>query len=387
MNELIDRLTNRLESLADTSDAHRDVDSVMAGTPRNRPETITARQPRRTIAKVAAVAIALAGVGGIIALTATHDSPATQAPIETSPAPVSLPDVSTPVATTQADTTRPAGTVPEFDAATAVDPAELSDDTWLIPGWLPDDYELVVALDHRGEPVAGAQAMTFRNSSGDSIAFAVTSSPAQQTPQPWTRRTIGDGYEASARFDSIGATIHASRIDAASFNKLVAETRVGTLDDVPEDALITFPDPDPGEPVATYDADGVTVALYAQGVNGYYCLEGVIGVCSQRIPDGEIMTSHGGGATAGVTGSTTVTSTATGIVDASVDRIEVEFIDGQRISVQPTDLTGRYDERFWLVRTDIELDEPQRFGESIDTVSTVTAYDSDGNILHVDTGL
>lgn len=387
MNELIDRLTNRLMSLADTSDAHRDVDGVMAGTPRNRPETITARQLRRTIAKVAAVAIALAGVGGIIALTATQDSPGTHTPIDTSPAPASVPDVSTPVATTQADTTTPAGTVPEFDAATAVDPTELSDDTWLIPGWLPDDYELVLAINHRGEPVAGSQTMSFRNPSGDTIGFTVTSSPPQQPPQPWTRQTIGDGYEASVRFDSTWATIHASRIDAASFNKLVAETRAGTLDDVPEDALITFPDPDPGEPVATYDANGVTVALYAQGVNGYYCLEGVIGVCPQRIPDGEIMTSHGGGATAGASESTMVTSTATGIVNASVDRIEVEFIDGQRISVQPTDLTGRYGERFWLVRTDIELDEPQSFGESIDTVSTVTAYDSDGNILHVDTGL
>ncbi len=89
MNELIDRLTDRLESLADTSDAHRDIDGVMAGTKRNRPETITARQSRRTLVQVAAVAIALAGVGGIIALTATQDSPGTHAPIETSSAPAS----------------------------------------------------------------------------------------------------------------------------------------------------------------------------------------------------------------------------------------------------------------------------------------------------------
>jgi hypothetical protein len=388
VNELIERLTSRLETLAETAEAQRDIDGVVTGTPRTRPAMISGRQSHRTVVWVAAAVIVLGGVGGMIALASDPNSPDSQAPIETNPlrpAPATTPKAEETTNSAVADTTGPS--VPDFDAVAAPDPGQLTSDSWLLPTWLPDDYELVYAISADAGLNRSTRTLNYENSTGDSIGLTVTATPAEQPPQPWTRQAIENGYEASAHSASSWATIHASHIDATDFNRLIAETRVGTIEDVPDDLLITYPNPAPGDPVATYDADGVTVALYADGINGYYCLQGAIGVCPQTIPDGEIMTSHGGGASAGVTGSTTVTSTATGIVSSIVDRVEVEFIDGQRISVQPTDLTGRYDERFWIVTIDIELDEPQQFGDTTDTVRTVTAYDRNGTILHVDQGL
>ena len=100
---------------------------------------------------------------------------------------------------------------------------------------------------------------------------------------------------------------------------------------------------------------------------------------------GKVMTDHGGGAGTGNVGSTTTTAMAMGIVDPKVARIEAEFVDGQRISVQPTDLTDLHENRFWLIITNVELDTPLEVGgDPGGSVCTVTAFDSDGNILGVD---
>jgi hypothetical protein len=195
---------------------------------------------------------------------------------------------------------------------------------------------------------------------------------------------------ATASKSSNTASISADRLNAVEFNRLFDGVKPATRDDVPSDAFLSLADVTDDDIVATYDHNGFPYVMQAEGVNDYYCVKaGGAGGCPLWIKPDQLMTSHGGGSTAAMSGSTTITSSASGIVQPIVDRIEVEFVDGQRISVEPTDLTGRIDHKFWIVATDIELDapyDPDPGESSPRPVVSVTAYDRDGNVLQVDSG-
>lgn len=91
MNELTDRLSERLDRLADTAHAHRDVDAVMAGERTDHTNVATSRPKQRVLAQVAAAAVLIAGVGALITVAAVQDPPTAQAPIATEPAESPLP--------------------------------------------------------------------------------------------------------------------------------------------------------------------------------------------------------------------------------------------------------------------------------------------------------
>lgn len=82
MNDTPERLTNRLEQLADSAHAHRDIDSVMAGTPSTHAAVTEDRSSGRVLTQVAAASIVVAGVGAIVAFGAIQDPPAAQAPTD-----------------------------------------------------------------------------------------------------------------------------------------------------------------------------------------------------------------------------------------------------------------------------------------------------------------
>ena len=73
---LADRLTDRLEQLAGSAQAHRSVDRVMSAAPSVQAPESNARRWSRPVVQVAAVIIVLAGLGAIVAVAAGKDSPA-----------------------------------------------------------------------------------------------------------------------------------------------------------------------------------------------------------------------------------------------------------------------------------------------------------------------
>lgn len=93
MNDVISKLERRLDELASSAHANRDIESVRAGKPQT--SAIAARtrhaNRRRFAVQVAAGAVLVAGVGGLIAISASDDEPVAQAPPETQPAVRALP--------------------------------------------------------------------------------------------------------------------------------------------------------------------------------------------------------------------------------------------------------------------------------------------------------
>ncbi len=365
---------------------------------------------------LAAAAVVLVLIGGLITLDAVRQSPDSttpgDAPLTTSEAsePVEVDDVATTLPQSSTTTEAPSTTTePPFDATLGIDLGTIGPDDWVLPTWLPDGYEITFALEvlhpagftESGDVIEGSggatRSVTYEHPDGGTINLGVRRfSFDGLVDRPWTRTSHDGGYFADARIDPVQVNISADRLDAADFARLFAGAAIGTREDVPSTALISMGDLEreisDGLPVVTFDFNGEPRSMYAVGVNGYYCVSA--GVCPMTIPRGSVMTAHGGGPWAGMSGSATITASPFGIVTSEVDRVEVEFIDGQRITAFPTDLTGRFDDKFWLVVTEIELDaplaEPTLDGseppEDAWPVRTVTAYDAAGNILHVDHG-
>jgi len=358
-----------------------------------------ARPSRLRRLSLAAAAVMVIGAGlWALTLLAQRDgppvatAPVTQAPASSATASAETEDSVVDSVPATSSTIDAVDSDPVLDTTDAIDLADLGAGSWLVATWLPDGYKLVMAMDLGMTPESTAHSTTYENPAGDRIVLGVDTGVTDLPPLTWTREAFEQGFAANARTDSIGAMVLGDHLDAVAFNRLLQGVVIGTIDDIPADAFLTMNGLTDGDPVAVYDHNGFPYAMWADGANGYYCVYGGGGgACPMWIEPGNVMTSHGGGSTAAAGGSTTIISSAQGIVKSVVDHIEVEFIDGQRISVKPTDLTGRFDDKFWIVAADIELDAP--YDPSPDAprlpgpVVSVTAYDRDGNILAVDNGL
>ena len=354
-----------------------------------------ARRRSQSFGLAAAVVLTITvGLVGIVLLTHGADESDVASPsLPTSDTVVETPN-SAAVPLPSAPLTPESDSQPPLDTTNAIDLASLNSDSWLLATWLPEGYQIALAIEV-GERDFIAHGVMYENSDGDQIAvtFDVRTAEPEETglpTRPWTREANDDGYMATASNSSIMASIRADRLDAVEFTRLFEGVTAATRDDVPSDALLSLADVTDDDIVATYDHNGFPYVVQAVGVNDYYCVRaGGAGVCPMRIEPDRLMTFHGGGSSAAMGGSTTITGSASGIVQPIVDRIEVEFVDGQRISVEPTDLTGRFDHEFWIVATDIELDAPYDPDPDVSPprpVVSVTAYDRDGNVLEVDNG-
>ena len=386
--------TPELGAFPGLTDPQLPVDETSTTHPGDEPDRAGAMIPRpqkpghQRIRQLGLVAAAIAVIGaGVVVLTVLAPRQQ-QVNAPTAPSTVTAPEPaatepSTPTtaaATTVADPIPATTDLPDLNTTSAVNPADVGTEQWLLPSWLPDGYTLAAAWDGAG----GGKTVRYINGAGDNIYLSVSVS-AGLPDVDWTRVQDGTGFDATARNSSIDARISADRIDAAGFQQLLDGARAGTAAELPGVASMPtgFADDDV---VATYVQGDITHQLHADGATGYYCIKWPGGgVCPYTLLPGRMMTDNGGGAGGGVVGSTTTTAMAMGIVDPAVARIEVEFVDGQRISVQPTDLTGLYGNRFWLVVTTVELDAPLEMGASPGgNVRVVTAFDSEGNILATD---
>ena len=154
---------------------------------------------------------------------------------------------------------------------------------------------------------------------------------------------------------------------------------------VPEDGL---PSPVLGDPgraidVARYELDGVTHTLAVQESNGFWCTwvrseGGYGGGCGTSFGAGTPITIDGG-STTNEGGSDLVEVERGGSVSADVARVEVEF-GGGVISVVPSDESGLFDRKFWIVAA--RFDGPAEPGRpSLATLIEVRAYDSQDQLL------
>ncbi len=154
---------------------------------------------------------------------------------------------------------------------------------------------------------------------------------------------------------------------------------------VPEDGL---PSPVLGDPgraidVARYDLDGVTHILAVQESNGFWCTwvrseGGYGGGCGTSFVAGAPITIDGG-STTNEEGSDLVEVERGGSVSADVARVEVEF-GGGVISVVPTDESGLFDRKFWIVAA--RFDGPAEPGRPAPaSLIEVRAYDSQDRLV------
>ena len=124
---------------------------------------------------------------------------------------------------------------------------------------------------------------------------------------------------------------------------------------VPESGLPSpaLGDPDRAVDVARHELDGVTHILAVQESNGFRCTwvrseAGYGGSCGSVDDPGLPPITIDGGTTGTSEGSDIVEVERGGTVSADVARLEVEF-GGGVIGVVPTDESGQFDRRFWIV--------------------------------------
>ena len=154
---------------------------------------------------------------------------------------------------------------------------------------------------------------------------------------------------------------------------------------VPESGLPSpaLGDPDRAVDVARYELDGVAHTLAVQESNGFWCTwvrseGGYGGSCGTAVdPDSPITID--GGSTTSSDESDTVEVERGGTVSADVARLEVEF-GGAVISVVPTDQSGSFDRKFWIVAA--RFDGPAEPGQpSPASLIEVRAYDAQDRLL------
>jgi len=274
----------------------------------------------------------------------------------------------------------------------------LSSGDWVFPSWLPAGIEYQYALtDPFGK-------MAWFGSVEDSDQLMMTTGfgagesggePVEIAGFEWSIIS-DDGFgrwSATRQLGSTVVTIGSSEVTGDSGIRLIEGLTI-----VPEDAL-----PSPPLGCANQAVDVAEFGLYGAGVaetnlgdrtftfaveesNGYLC--SIVGSdsgggssCCERFDPDDQMTLVGGGVGSLVDDPTVVLDSA-GIVSLDVVRVEVDFINDVTVTVEPTDLSGTFDDsRFWVAAVEVEL-EPGRSADNIHSpILEVRGYDAEGVLL------
>lgn len=139
--------------------------------------------------------------------------------------------------------------------------------------------------------------------------------------------------------------------------------------------------------VAVYQVDGTVLTLAAQEANGYYCIwtldaDGRGGSCGYRFDPAEVVSPAD--LVVGVNapnGASSAQVHAGGIVSADVARVEVEFANGETVSVNPTDLSGQLDTRFWIAAIAVPYSDEDSLAGFDRRVLEVRAYNSSDELI------
>lgn len=301
------------------------------------------------------------------------------------------------IATRRADAPAPATPPPSTQPAASrllAGAVELSPSDWVTATVLPDGVEWLfadrrwyigdgqednraIAYGHRvsdgtGEELwieVGATAATSSSSVVD--AAGIEWELDERTPGWWSAtRSVGD-TTVNVRGQGI--------VDAALLAGLIVVDEM----DLPHDPL---GGPDEATEVARATLDDAVYAYGVQESNDYYCnwLDDGTGAgsggCGGFIqPDAAITID--GGSTEQIAGADIVTAVRAGSVLADAERVEVDFADGTTLTVEPTDLSGQFDRRFWVAAATISTESLIGIPVTGETVGEVRAYDTNDNLL------
>ncbi len=260
-----------------------------------------------------------------------------------------------------------------------VDPlAGLSEGDWVVPGVLPDGYEMIVAFeDGVGGPVGGrvlvggddvAEVTIWARTStdqGDSDAAEEGPVTATEAPSATDETVDVAGIEWRARsiVDDDGV-VFAHWLERDVNGRIVMLETIGERDVLIALAAGLVPVPDDDFDVARLsidDGEFVTVAkldeveVVAHGVNGVYCVRIIApngsasGSCSARTePRTPVVAVISG---IGPDGSFTA-----GVAEADVARIEFVTDGGDSIAVEPAELSGTFEHRFWITAESVAFE-------------------------------
>lgn len=367
---LQDRLRHHYEAVADQLELpERTIDDVLSRSDQPTVDTVSRRS--RGLMVAAGFVLVASAVGLIAVRQADESAPATQ-PTTSQAAP----------------------------ARTLVDATDLADSDWVTATVLAEDSEWLWA--HRrwfGEEPANNRVIAYgqRVDDGTGERLWIEIGPAESAPPVPT-------IDAAVSFIDIDGTewgIDTPSPDWWSATRRVGRSYVnvrgqGEIDrtilaglvvmDETELPFVPFGGPSDAFEVARTTLGENVYSYSAQESNDYYCnwvrdgTSGLTGGCAQLIEPNAVITI-GGGSTEQQADADDVTAVRAGSVSADVELVEVDFANGTTLTVEPTDLSGQFDRRFWIVAATIGTESQLGIPITDETVGEARAYDTNGNLV------
>jgi hypothetical protein len=324
---------------------------------------------RRLIVSVAAAAVAVAGLAGLVVF-ARRTPP---------PGPAAEPTVPSPPL--DAGRGRPLSSTDEITSS-----------NWVVATVLPDGLEFLYAL-RTGPALDGDQQRRSiaygapRGRSDDEQLWVEVAQPYDGTPDE--SLTIGDVVWLIDPQDSSGLWSASTSVSGTTLNVRGAggdvEQVLAGLSVVDESELPFAPlgDPDDAVVVARTSLLGETYTYSVQESGRYSC--GWVmsptgmgsGCASLAQPDADLTVDGEFGETT-ATGIVTVRSGSASPAAASV---EVVFADGTTTTVEPTDFSGTFGRLFWIAASTSSTTSQTGPPVTDGSVAEVRAYDAAGNLI------
>lgn len=261
---------------------------------------------------------------------------------------------------------------------------------WVVPSAAPDEVDFLWATVRANSNVVAMGDDPNRPSYVFEVTFPISRSTGPTVPivseTEWVMTALEIGWRTRR---GVGPA-------------LVAVNGPGGFDDAAEallDGLVVvsaegLPQPpvDPDGPmteVASFDIDGVVYTYSVVGTPAYACVRvdeaglGASGYCGPFTAEGDVFASFtGGGGYTYTEDSDVIRATADGAVRSDVARVEVEFIDGTTVSVEPMNTSDVFPElRFWVVVADVNVPDLRSF-ENLTPVAEQRAFDADDTLLN-----
>ncbi len=260
------------------------------------------------------------------------------------------------------------------ETVAVVDPlADLGEDDWAVPlGELPPGQRVLVAIQGAEQ----GRTVVIGGESADEVYVSVRPGSGEPSEDGETTDIGGVAWGLQLLRDDAGEPV-GTYLHRAVGDRSVTLTTSGSLDLAADIAAALRAVSTAELPVDVLDADGEytevarlgALQLQVRGVNGFYCY---------RLADTDAMTTSGGctsfvepdspiaalGGFGGPDGSYLA-----GLTSGDVARITFVRPDGVEIVLEPVDVSGTFDERFWIT------DDPALSASSVIDTATVTLTD------------
>ncbi len=239
--------------------------------------------------------------------------------------------------------------------------ADLGPDDWVVPTDLPDGYDVVMAFDPDRR---SGRSLTIGGEDVFDVYLVVSELGAGSDEIPAGESIVAGGVTWSLQTfldEETGVSVtdlqrragdRVVRLSSSGAAEVLVAIAEG-LESVADDEFDLPALSSDGEFTEVAEQDGATVSVI--GVEGYYCVQ--------------VGSTDGGGIGCGATAKSfaPVSSGATysdgeasftgGVAGGDVARIEFLRPRGVSVVVEPTDLSGRFDDRFWVAEGPLTGDQ------------------------------